>query len=333
MADPPPNSGEPADFPTTKAKKKKAPKGTKKPRSELTPEEIAKLDAESSKRRNRRAETKRKDTATAYAIERAALKATQQKADAQEKKAIASKTHALLMMGLCGSTSFAAALVGPANTDVGRPASVVPSPTSSTTSLSSGFPPPRCQAQTSLSGSLEVTVIAPRPSAVIDLNVTPGSCSNGRPSVKMQRKQNRPPSTATMSLPRVMFNEMLTPAPMVEDPLYVQFMKNFIFEGRGEAFQTGGQDGTFDQQETQSQDNRGEYMIDEDFETDENETDKMQLRKRPRLAARPSHFRNGPNTTHHPPKWIIFEQNGYPNGMARLNWSHGAFISFRFGLV
>ncbi|KAE8773563.1 Subtilisin-like protease [Hordeum vulgare] len=71
MVDPPPNSGDPVVVPATKAKNKKAPKGTKKPRSELTPKEIAKLDVESAKRRNRRAEAKRKDIAAA--IERAAL--------------------------------------------------------------------------------------------------------------------------------------------------------------------------------------------------------------------------------------------------------------------
>ncbi|KAE8776903.1 Subtilisin-like protease [Hordeum vulgare] len=87
MADPPQNSDDPTVVPTTKAKKKKVPKGTKKPRSELTPEEIAKLDAESAKRRNRWAEAKRKDAAAAYAIECAA----RQKADAQEKEAIVSK--------------------------------------------------------------------------------------------------------------------------------------------------------------------------------------------------------------------------------------------------
>jgi hypothetical protein len=96
----------------------------------------------------------------------------------------------------------------------------------------------------------------PRPSAVIDLNVTPGSSSGGRPSVEMQRKQARLPSTATMSSPRVLFGEMPTPTPTVEDPLYNQFMENIIYEGRGEAFQMGGHDDAFDPEETQSQDGR-----------------------------------------------------------------------------
>ncbi|KAE8783528.1 Lectin-domain containing receptor kinase A4.3 [Hordeum vulgare] len=272
MDDPPPNSGDPTVVPATKAKKKKAPQGTKKPRSELTPEEIAKLDAESTKRRNRRAEAKSKDAAAAYAIELVALEAAREKADAQEKEDIVTKAHALLMMGLCCPTNFATAPVGPASTgsSVVRPP-WCPSPTSSTMPLSPGFPPPRCQAHTRLSGSPGVSMIAssmPRPSSVIDLNVTPGSCSGGRPSVEMQRKQARLPSTTTMSSPHVLFGEMPTPTPTVEDPFYNQFMKNVIFEGRGEAFQTGGQGGTFDPEETQSQDGRGEYMADEDFETD-----------------------------------------------------------------
>ncbi|KAE8799410.1 Subtilisin-like protease [Hordeum vulgare] len=116
MADPLPNSGDPAVVPATTTKNKKVPKGMKKPWSELTPEEIAKLDAESAKRRNRRAEAKRKDAAAVYTIERVALEAARQKADAQEKEAIVSKAHTLLMMGLCRPTSFAAAPVGPSST-------------------------------------------------------------------------------------------------------------------------------------------------------------------------------------------------------------------------
>ncbi|KAE8772559.1 Subtilisin-like protease [Hordeum vulgare] len=88
---PPPNYGDPAVVPATKAKKEKASKGTKKPRSELTPEELAKLDAESVNRRNRRAEAKRKDAVAAYAIELAAVETARQKADAQEKEDIVSK--------------------------------------------------------------------------------------------------------------------------------------------------------------------------------------------------------------------------------------------------
>ncbi|KAE8787794.1 Subtilisin-like protease [Hordeum vulgare] len=218
MADPTPNSGDPTVVPATKAKKKKAPKGTKKPQSKLMPQEIAKLDAESAKRQNRRAKAKRKDAAGAYTIERAALEDARQKADAQEKEDIIRKAHTLLMMGLCRPTSFAAAPVGPVSTcsSVVRPPQC-PSPTSSTTPLSPDFPPPRCQAQIHLSRSPEVSVIAPsmpRPSAVIVLNVTSGSCSGAHPSVEIQRKQARPPPTTTIPSPRVLFSEMPTPTLM-----------------------------------------------------------------------------------------------------------------------
>ncbi|KAE8793416.1 Serine/threonine-protein kinase mph1 [Hordeum vulgare] len=110
----------------------------------------------------------------------------------------------------------------------------------------------------------------PRPSAVIDLNVTSGSSSGVRPSVEMQRKQAQPPSTATMSSPPVLFDEMPTPTPMVEDPFYNEFMENVIYEGsRGEAFQMGGHGDAFDPQETQSQDGRVQYFSNEDFEVDD----------------------------------------------------------------
>ncbi|KAE8789959.1 putative DBINO protein [Hordeum vulgare] len=143
MADPLPNSGDPAVVPATKAKTKKAPKGTKKSRSELTPEEIAKLDAELAKRRNRQAKAKRKAAAAAYAIEHAVLEAARQKVDAQEKEATVSKAHALLVMGLCRLTSFVVAPVGLASTrsSVIQPPQC-PSPTSSTMLLSPSFPPP-----------------------------------------------------------------------------------------------------------------------------------------------------------------------------------------------
>ncbi|KAE8807989.1 Subtilisin-like protease [Hordeum vulgare] len=224
MDDPPPNSGDPVVVPATKAKKKKAPQGTKKLWSKLTPEEITKVDAESAKRRNRREEAKRKDATAAYAIELATMEAARQKADAQEKEDIIIKAYTLVMMGLCRPTCFTVAPVRPASSGsmVVWPLQC-PSPTSSTTPLSPAFPPPRCQAQTRLSGSPEVSVITPsmpRPSSVIDLNVKTGSYSSGRPSVEMQRKQARQPSTATMPSPRILFDEMPTPTPTVEDPFY-----------------------------------------------------------------------------------------------------------------
>ena len=91
MADAPPSSGGLAVDPTAKVKKK-APR---KPRSECTPEEIAKLDAESAKRRERRAVVKVNAAAAKFAAQREAMKAA-----VDEKEDIVNKAHALLMLGM-----------------------------------------------------------------------------------------------------------------------------------------------------------------------------------------------------------------------------------------
>ncbi|KAE8806152.1 Serine/threonine-protein kinase mph1 [Hordeum vulgare] len=200
------------------------------------PAELAKLDAESAKRRNRRAAHNHKNTA-------AMLEAAQHKANADEKEAIVNKAYAMLMLG----GSFLATPVGLASTS------------------SSVARPPQCP-------SSDIGVIAsstPRPSAVINLNVTPGSSSGLRLSVEMQRKQARPPSTAIMSLPHVLFGEMTTPTPTVEDSLYNHFMENVIYEGPCEAFQMGGDVNAFDPEETQSQDGGDQYVVDEYSESDD----------------------------------------------------------------
>ncbi|XBI89013.1 hypothetical protein VPH35_026899 [Triticum aestivum] len=77
------------------------------------------------------------------------------------------------------------------------------------------------------------------------------------------------PSTTTMSSPHVLFGEMPTPPPTVEDPFYNQFMENVIYEGRGETFQMGGHGDAFDPEEAQSQDDCSQYITDEDFEADD----------------------------------------------------------------
>ncbi|XBJ10779.1 hypothetical protein VPH35_015580 [Triticum aestivum] len=169
MADARPNSGGLAVDPPGKVKKKAA-KAPRKPWSECTQEEIAKLDAESAKRREQRAVVK-----------------------------------------------------------------------------------------TRFSGSPDVglfTPSTPRPAAVIDLNVTPGSSSGGRPSVEMQSKQARAPFTGTMPAPRVLFDGMPTPTPSVDDPFYNQYMEDVIFEG--------GHGRAYDPEETQSQDGRAQYVPDEE---------------------------------------------------------------------
>ncbi|SPT19860.1 unnamed protein product [Triticum aestivum] len=259
MADARPNSDGLAVAPPGKVKKKAA-KVPRKPRSECTSEEIAKLDAKSTKRRNRRAVVKGNAAATKFAAERDAMEAARRKAAVDEKEDIVNKAHALLMLGMCRPAGFPAAAVGPTSTgsSVARPPHCQ-SPTSRTTPMSLGFPPPRHDDQTRFSGSPDVGVIAPstpRPSAVVDLNVTLGSSSGGRPSVEMQRKQARPPFTGTMPSPRVLFDEMPTPTSPIDDPFYNQFMEDVIYEG--------GQGRTYDPDETQSQDGRAQYVADEE---------------------------------------------------------------------
>ena len=256
MADAPPSSGGLAVDPTAKVKKK-APR---KPRSECTPEEIAKLDAESAKRRERRAVVKVNAAAAKFAAQREELEAARRKAAADEKEDLVNKAHAILMLGMGRPAGFPAAAVGPASTgsSVARPTHCQ-SPTSRAAPMSPGFPPPRHDGQTRFSASPDVGLFAPstpRPAAVIDLNVTPGSSSGGRPSVEMQRKQARAPFTGTMPAPRVLFDGMPTPTPTVDDPFYNQYMEDVIFEG--------GHGRAYDPEETQSQDGRAQYVPDEE---------------------------------------------------------------------
>ncbi|XBI46776.1 hypothetical protein VPH35_110924 [Triticum aestivum] len=138
MADAQPNSGGLAVNPPGMVKKKKA-KAPRKPRSKCTPEEIAKLDAESAKRRNRGAVVKDNATAPKFAAERDAMEA-----------------------GAAQGRGFSVAAVGPASTcsSVARPPHCQ-SPASRTTPMSPDFPPPRHDGQTRFSGSPDVGVIMP----------------------------------------------------------------------------------------------------------------------------------------------------------------------------
>ncbi|XBI23996.1 hypothetical protein VPH35_049138 [Triticum aestivum] len=107
MADAQPNSGGLAFDPPGMANKKKA-KASRKPRSECTPEEVSKLDAESAKRRNRRAVVKDNAAAAKFTAERAAMEATWCKVEVEEKEAIVNKTHGLLMLAFQSLEAFKA---------------------------------------------------------------------------------------------------------------------------------------------------------------------------------------------------------------------------------
>ncbi|XP_037416754.1 uncharacterized protein LOC119279703 [Triticum dicoccoides] len=74
--------------PQTLPRPKKKAKALRKLRSECTPEEIANLDAESVKRRNRRAVVKDNAAAAKFAAERDAMEAARRKAEVEEKEAI-----------------------------------------------------------------------------------------------------------------------------------------------------------------------------------------------------------------------------------------------------
>ncbi|XBI77441.1 hypothetical protein VPH35_070533 [Triticum aestivum] len=255
MADAPLGSGSLAVDPPAKVKKK-APRKT---RAECTPEEIAKLDAESTRRRERRAFVKVNAAAAKFPAQREELEAARRKAAADEKEDLVNKAHAILMLGMGRPAGFPAAAVGPGSTgsSVARPTHCQ-SPTSRTAPMSPCFPPPRHDGQTRFSGSPDVGLFAPstpRPAAVIDLNVTPGSSSGGRPSVEMLRKQARAPFMGTMPAPRVLFDEMPTPTPAVDDPFYNRYMEDVIFDG--------GHGRAYDPDETQCRDGRAEYVPDE----------------------------------------------------------------------
>ncbi|XBI84406.1 hypothetical protein VPH35_092724 [Triticum aestivum] len=230
MANAPPSSGGLAVDPPVKVKKK-APR---KPRLECTPEEIAKLDAESAKRRERRAVVKVNAAAAKFAAQREELEAARRKAAADEKEDLVNKAHAILMLGMGRPAGFPTAAIDPASigSSVARPTHCQ-SPMSRTAPMSPCFPPPRHDGQTRFSGSPDVFAPStPHPAAVIDLNVTRGSSSGERPSVEMLRKQ----------------------AP-VDDPFYNRYMEDVIFDG--------GHGRAYDPDETQSQDGRAEYVPDE----------------------------------------------------------------------
>ncbi|KAE8793105.1 Formin-like protein 15 [Hordeum vulgare] len=162
------------------------------------------------------------------------------------------------MLGICRLAGYSAAAVGPASTDSSVTPFALPVADVDTTPMSPGFPPPRHDAHTRFLESPDMSVIAPstpRPSACIDLNVTPGSSSDGRPSVEMQRKQARAPA-GTMSSPRVLFDQMPTPMAPIDDPYCTQFMEYVIYNG--------GHVPAYDPEEIRNQDGRAKFIADEE---------------------------------------------------------------------
>ncbi|XBI35803.1 hypothetical protein VPH35_121441 [Triticum aestivum] len=105
MADAPPSFNGLAVDPPAKVKKKEP----RKPRSECTPEEIAKLDAELAKRREWRAVIKVNAAAAKFTAQCDELEATRRKAAADEKEDLINKAHAILMLGMGRPAGFPAA--------------------------------------------------------------------------------------------------------------------------------------------------------------------------------------------------------------------------------
>ena len=74
------------------------------------------MDAESAKRRNRRAVVKDNAAAAKFAAERDAVEAARRKAEVDKKEAIVNEAHTLLMLGICRPAGFSGAAAGPTST-------------------------------------------------------------------------------------------------------------------------------------------------------------------------------------------------------------------------
>ncbi|KAE8769077.1 Subtilisin-like protease [Hordeum vulgare] len=114
------------------------------------PAELPKLDAESSKRRNRHTKYKEKKVVADVAAEAAAMRVAQHKAGVTDKEAILAKAHALLVLG------------------------------SSVTPEAYSAPPRHDHGETRFSMFSDCGIVAPsRSVGVIDSNATPGYSGAG----------------------------------------------------------------------------------------------------------------------------------------------------------
>ncbi|KAE8817737.1 putative DBINO protein [Hordeum vulgare] len=237
MADAYPNSGGPAVDQPGMAKKKKA-KAPRKPREECMPEEIAKLDTKSAKRRNRRAAVKDNAAACKFAAERDAMEAARRKIEVEEKEAIVNKSARPPHAWHLSTGRFLCTGRRPGEHRlVGRPVSPLPVADVADHGCVARLPPAKAQ--------------RPHPF----LGVAGRSSSGGRAFVEMQRKQARPSFAGTMSSPRILFDEMPTPMAPV-DNTYDQFMEDVIYNG--------GHVPAYDPDETQSHDGRAQFVADEE---------------------------------------------------------------------
>jgi hypothetical protein len=208
------NPGDPPPAAHPVANKKKP---VKKPWSELTPAEAAKLDDESTKRRNRRTVVAEKKAAAEYAIECSLRRALQHQADLDDKESIVSKAHVLLMLSMSRPTpanlSHAAMAVASTGSSAHRP----PQHRSPSSSVTHKTPdvhalPPHGHGQTRFSTSPDCVVVDPTtPAGVIDLNITPGYSGSCHCEDGAQSKQPRSFASAHMAGACKLFDEMPRP--------------------------------------------------------------------------------------------------------------------------
>ncbi|XBI02629.1 hypothetical protein VPH35_131145 [Triticum aestivum] len=256
MADAQPNSGGLAVDPPGMAKKKKA-KAPRKPRSECTPEEIAKLNAESTKRRNRRAVVKENAATAKFAVERAATV----QGRGRGERGHHCKAHALLMLDICRPADFSAAAVGPASTG----SSVAGLRTASRRRRGPRLCRPTSPAKARRPDPFLRVVGRERDRAVHCAPV--GHHRPQRHTWVQQRwpagRQDAKKASTTAvyghhAIPRVLFDGMPTPMPPVDDPYNNQFIEDVIYDG--------GHVPAYDLEETQSQDGRAQFVADEEVD-------------------------------------------------------------------
>ncbi|KAE8802122.1 Subtilisin-like protease [Hordeum vulgare] len=185
-----------------------------KPRPELTPAELANLDAESAKRRNQHAKDKEKKVIVDI-VEEAALHVAQHKADVEDTEAIVAKADTLLMLGLCRPLLVILLVDAMAAARTGSSAICPPQHHSHSSSVmpeAYHASPLHGHGHTRFSTYPDYSMVTPAtPTGIIDLNITPGYSGTGHSSDGMQRKQPRSFPLVTMAPARRVFDRMPLP--------------------------------------------------------------------------------------------------------------------------
>ncbi|KAE8771013.1 hypothetical protein D1007_57164 [Hordeum vulgare] len=109
-----------------------------KPRSEPTPAELAKLDVDLSTGRNWRTKSKEKKAAADIADRATVPRAAQHESEIDEKEAIVTQAHTLLMLGLCRPSSTILSVVAMTATTTGSSVVRPPEHLSNSSSVTPG---------------------------------------------------------------------------------------------------------------------------------------------------------------------------------------------------